>query len=162
LVVENLQVTIQEASLASEFVIRMLAASSPGKIMQLNGTDSADAGVGTRSINNKPGTMTRTSWKSTGRKCIDLPSLLFARRFSQRVIDAVLPTRTTRLEVFENVLIDPQRNQFLHTRKRDLFWRQFRNLRRCFLERCLGFGTRIVQRPRPPWWLRHHCASCRE
>ena len=46
LVVENLQVTIQEASLASEFVIRMLAASSPGKIMQLNGTDSTDAPAG--------------------------------------------------------------------------------------------------------------------
>jgi hypothetical protein len=45
LVVENLQLTIQEASLASEFVIRMLATSSPGKTMHLNGTDSADAGA---------------------------------------------------------------------------------------------------------------------
>ncbi len=45
LVVENLQVTIQEASLASEFVIRMLATSWPGKMTQLNGTDSAEAGV---------------------------------------------------------------------------------------------------------------------
>jgi len=45
LVVENLQVTMQEASPASEFVIMMLASSLPGKITQLNGTDSADAGV---------------------------------------------------------------------------------------------------------------------
>ena len=45
LVVENLQVTMQEASLASEFVIMMLANSLPGKMMQLKGTDSADAGV---------------------------------------------------------------------------------------------------------------------
>src|SRR6202171_1516431 len=43
LVVENLQVTMQEASLASEFVIMMLARSLPGKMTQLNGTDSADA-----------------------------------------------------------------------------------------------------------------------
>src|SRR3984893_6659448 len=48
LVVENLQVTIQEASLGSEFVIMMLAKSSPGKMMQLNGTDSASAGVDSR------------------------------------------------------------------------------------------------------------------
>jgi hypothetical protein len=45
LVVENLQLTMQEASLASEFVIMMLASSLPGKMTQLNGTDSADAGV---------------------------------------------------------------------------------------------------------------------
>ena len=45
LVVENLQVTIQDASLASEFVIMILASASPGKMTQLNGTDSADAGV---------------------------------------------------------------------------------------------------------------------
>src|ERR1700688_2279317 len=57
LVVENLQVTMQEASRASEFVIRMLATSSPGKIMQLNGTDSADTGVictATRSARQRP------------------------------------------------------------------------------------------------------------
>ena len=54
LVVENLQVTMQEASPASEFVIMMLASSLPGKITQLNGTDSADAGVScapARSVN---------------------------------------------------------------------------------------------------------------
>jgi hypothetical protein len=43
LVVENLQVTMQEASPASEFVIMMLANSLPGKITQLKGTDSAEA-----------------------------------------------------------------------------------------------------------------------
>ena len=66
---------MQEASLASEFVIRMLATSCPGKIMQLNGTDSADAGVGKRPNTIKPTTMSsppRTaSWKSTVRECID-------------------------------------------------------------------------------------------
>jgi hypothetical protein len=36
---------MQEASPASEFVIMMLASSLPGKITQLNGTDSANAGV---------------------------------------------------------------------------------------------------------------------
>src|ERR1700682_758831 len=51
LVVENLQVTIQKASLASEFVIMMLARSLPGKMTQLNGTDSADAGVDRRPLN---------------------------------------------------------------------------------------------------------------
>jgi hypothetical protein len=51
LVVENLQVTIQKASLASEFVITMLARSLPGKMTQLNGTDSADAGVDRRPLN---------------------------------------------------------------------------------------------------------------
>jgi hypothetical protein len=52
LVVENLQVTIQEASRSSEFVIRMLAISSPGKMVQLNGTNSADAGVDSRPLSN--------------------------------------------------------------------------------------------------------------
>src|SRR5229473_394732 len=51
LVVENLQVTIQLASLASGFVIMMLASSAPGRMMQLNGTDSADAGVDKTPVN---------------------------------------------------------------------------------------------------------------
>jgi hypothetical protein len=57
LVVENLQVTMQEASLGSEFVIMMLANSSPGKMMQLNGTDAANTGAGDtamRSASHKP------------------------------------------------------------------------------------------------------------
>src|SRR5258708_37064083 len=45
LVVENLQVTMQEASPASEFVLMVLASSLPGTMTQLNGTASADAGV---------------------------------------------------------------------------------------------------------------------
>jgi hypothetical protein len=45
LVVENLQVTMQDALLLSEFVIVTLATSAPGKMTQLNGTDSAAAGV---------------------------------------------------------------------------------------------------------------------
>src|SRR6202166_2543585 len=51
LVVENLQRTMQEASRSSELVIRMLATSSPGKMMQLNGTDSAAAGVDSNPLN---------------------------------------------------------------------------------------------------------------
>src|SRR5712675_2297396 len=51
LVVENLQLTIQLASLASAFVIMMLAWSAPGRMMQLNGTDSADAGVDKTPVN---------------------------------------------------------------------------------------------------------------
>src|SRR3982075_4720644 len=54
LVVWNLQVTMQDASALSEFVIRMLAISCPGKIMQLNGIDSADAGVDRRSDKGSP------------------------------------------------------------------------------------------------------------
>jgi hypothetical protein len=54
LVVENRQVTMQDASLLNEFVIMTLATSAPGKIMQLNGTDSAAAGV-----DSKPASSTR-------------------------------------------------------------------------------------------------------
>jgi hypothetical protein len=45
LVVENRQVTMHDALLFNEFVILMLATSAPGKITQLNGTVSANAGV---------------------------------------------------------------------------------------------------------------------
>jgi hypothetical protein len=45
LVVENRHVTMQDALLFNEFVIMTLATSSPGKMMQLNGTISAIAGV---------------------------------------------------------------------------------------------------------------------
>src|SRR5712675_502644 len=50
LVVENLQVTMQEASPSSEFVMLMLAISSPAKMTQPNGAVSADAGAGTRPV----------------------------------------------------------------------------------------------------------------
>jgi hypothetical protein len=36
---------MQDALLFNEFVIMTLATSAPGKITQLNGTDSADAGL---------------------------------------------------------------------------------------------------------------------
>src|ERR1035437_9697502 len=78
---------------------------------------------------------------------------LFTPSLSQGVIDPILPAGPALLEVFENVLIDPQRNELLHTRKRGLLRRQFRNLCRCLLERGFGFGARIVERPRPSWWL---------
>ena len=48
LVVENRQVTMQDALLFNEFVIMMLATSAPGKMTQLNGTVSADAGVASK------------------------------------------------------------------------------------------------------------------
>src|ERR1019366_769022 len=87
-------------------------------------------------------------WRGGG-----IRSGLFSRSLSQGVIDPILPAGPTLLEVFENVLIDPQRNELLHTRKRGLLRRQFRNLCRCLLERGFGFGARIVERPRPSWWL---------
>src|ERR1700682_2973296 len=71
LVVENLQVTIQDASLASELVIAMLAISAPGKIVQLNGTDSADAGVDRRPDISRTRPTNRTTWKPPVRECID-------------------------------------------------------------------------------------------
>jgi hypothetical protein len=43
LVVENLQVTMQDALLFNEFVNITLATSAPGKMTQLKGTDSAAA-----------------------------------------------------------------------------------------------------------------------
>jgi len=50
LVVENLQVTMQDALLFNEFVIMTLATSAPGKMTQLNGTDSAAAGVDSKAV----------------------------------------------------------------------------------------------------------------
>src|SRR6202007_2964381 len=87
---------------------------------------------------------------------------LFPRGLSQGVIDAILPARSALLEVLEHVLIDPQRNQFLHARKRGLLRRQFGNFGGGLLERSFGFGARIVERPRPSWWLGHRCNSSRE
>ena len=62
LVVANLHVAMQDASLASEFVIKMLANSSPGKIMQLTGTESAAAGSA------RPASATTRLIESTSRK----------------------------------------------------------------------------------------------
>ena len=43
--------------------------------------------------------------------------------------------------MFKNILIDPQRHQFLHPGKRCLLWRRLRYFGRCLLERGLGFGA---------------------
>jgi hypothetical protein len=48
------------------------------------------------------------------------------------------------LEVFENILVNPQRNQFLYTRERGLFGRRLRHLGRGPLERSFSFGSGIV------------------
>jgi hypothetical protein len=50
LVVENLQLTMQEALLLSEFVIMTLAISAPGKMTHSNGTGSADAGADSKLV----------------------------------------------------------------------------------------------------------------
>jgi hypothetical protein len=52
LVVENLQETMHEASLLSEFVIITLATSAPGRMMQLKGTGSAEAGAESEAASN--------------------------------------------------------------------------------------------------------------
>jgi hypothetical protein len=139
LVVENLQVTIQEASLVSEFVTMMLANSSPGKMTQLNGTDSADAGVIC---------VPARSASQTHARCERMAVTgLFPCRLPQRIVDAILPARSALPEMFKDVLVEPQRNQLLHTRKRGLFGRRFRHLGRGPLERSFGFRSGVVQGP---------------
>jgi len=49
----------------------MLAISAPGKIVQLNGTDSADAGVDRRPDISRTRPTNRTTWKPPVRECID-------------------------------------------------------------------------------------------
>ena len=72
LVVENLQVTMQDALLLNEFVIMTLATSAPGKMTQLNGTDSAAAGVDSKpAINAKREIADRTPMRFA--KVIYLP-----------------------------------------------------------------------------------------
>src|SRR5450759_3446361 len=80
---------------------------------------------------------------------------LFPGGLSQGVVDMILPAGPALLKMVENVLVDPQRNQLLHARKRSLLRRRFRHLGGCLLERGFGLGARIVERPRPSWWLRH-------
>src|SRR5882757_8655042 len=62
-VVANLHVTMQEASLVSEFVITTLVSSSSGRIVQANGTSSAVAG----SIGPQVNAGTRASSATSGR-----------------------------------------------------------------------------------------------
>jgi hypothetical protein len=78
LVVENLQVTMQEALLFNEFVIMTLATSSPGRMTQLNGTGSADAGA-----DSKPATSKRREMADRDRirlaRAISLPPFSMRR-----------------------------------------------------------------------------------
>jgi hypothetical protein len=69
LVVENLHVTMHDASLASEFVIEMLAISSPGKMAHWNGTTSAAVSRARQmaSANPAAGAIRR---KQAGQNCI--------------------------------------------------------------------------------------------
>src|SRR4051794_34765947 len=77
-------------------------------------------------------------WRSTN-------SPLLARRLSQGIVDALLPARAAFLEVFENVLVDPQGHQLLDAGKRRFLWRRLRRLGGGFLERRLGLGAGVVQ-----------------
>ena len=69
---------------------------------------------------------------------------LFPYCLSQRIIDAILPAGSALLEVFENILVDPQRNQFLHTRKRGLA-RRLRRLGRGPPERSFSLVLGVVR-----------------
>jgi len=51
--------------------------------------------------------------------------------------------------MFQNILIDPQRNQLLDARKRGLFRRRLRHLGCGPLERRFSFGSGVVQGSRP-------------
>ena len=88
LVVENLQVTIQDASLASEFVIMILATSSPGKMTQLNGTDSADAvrrqQADQQQVQDRDKTDQKDDCKPGGRECIDAAGPICRPLFAAR------------------------------------------------------------------------------
>jgi hypothetical protein len=77
LVVENLQLTMQEASRVSEFVNLMLASSAPGKMTQSKGTDSADAGVTSNPVSS-------TSWEMADRDLIRLARAISLPPFSMR------------------------------------------------------------------------------
>jgi hypothetical protein len=77
LVVENLQLTMQDASLFNEFVIMTLATSAPGKMTQLNGTGSADAGADSKPVASK-------SWGMADRDLIRLARAISLPPFSMR------------------------------------------------------------------------------
>jgi hypothetical protein len=77
LVVENLQLTMQDALLFNEFVMLMLATSAPGKMTQLKGTGSADAGA-----DNKPVTSAR--WEMADQDRIRLARAISLPPFSVR------------------------------------------------------------------------------
>jgi hypothetical protein len=85
LVVENLQVTMQDALLFSEFVIMTLATSAPGKITQLNGTASANAGVGSNPATNAKRVITDRNPKRLAKKVAKrLAKAISPRPFSGR------------------------------------------------------------------------------
>ena len=64
---------------------------------------------------------------------------------SQRVVDPVLPSRSTFLEVIKNVPIDAQRNEFFDAWKRRALWRGFCRLRGYRLKRRFGSIQRAAR-----------------
>ncbi len=84
---------------------------------------------------------------------------LFPRGLPQGFVDSILPAGATLLEVFEHVLVDPQRHRFLHARNRIRLRWAFGLLLRYFLERRLRFATSIVQGSRSPRLVRHQSSG---
>jgi hypothetical protein len=72
-----LQVTMQDASLVSEFVILMLASTAPGKMTQSKDTDSAAAGVTSNPVIN-------ASWEMADRDPMRLARAISPSPFSVR------------------------------------------------------------------------------
>src|ERR1700733_10409436 len=80
-----------------------------------------------------PFTLWEQRWWARRKGAFAHPTALHPRRFAQGVVDAVLPARTALLEVLENILVDPQRNQFLHAGKSCFLRRSLRHLGGGFL-----------------------------
>src|SRR6266481_9319533 len=81
---------------------------------------------------------------------------LLARGLSQRLVDAVLPARTTILKVLQHVLVDTQRDQFLDAGNGYRLRRRLHHLGGGALERRFGLGARIVQGSRSPRLISHY------
>src|SRR5260370_3060176 len=81
---------------------------------------------------------------------------LLARGLSQRLVDAVLPARTTLLKVLQHVPVDTQRDQFLDAGNGYRLRRRLHHLGGGALERRFGLGARIVQGSRSPRLIGHY------
>jgi hypothetical protein len=68
---------MQVASPSSPFVVRMLAISAPGRMTQLNGTGSADAGDANSPVNNP-------NFEAADRQRMNVPKLICLLPFSTR------------------------------------------------------------------------------
>jgi len=71
-------------------------------------------------------------------------SELFSGGFSQGLVDAVLPAWSALPKIFEDVLVDAQRNEFPDARKGRLPDWCFGHFRRGPLERRFRFGARVA------------------